>query len=107
MLLLLDNASGHPANLAEVKHLWMTVLFTYHQHHITLQPVDQGVITTLKAPYFCQAFMEMMRVLGRSHETLKDYWCSFNILKGFNKINTAWEEVSVNSWNGVWCKLLP
>jgi len=37
----------------------------------------------------------------------KDYWCAFNILKGFNNINAAWEELSVNCLNGVWWKLLP
>jgi hypothetical protein len=49
--------------------------------------------------------MDMVRVLNRSHKTIKDYWHSSNILKGIN-INTAWEEVSVNCLKGVWGKFM-
>jgi hypothetical protein len=52
-------------------------------------------------------FMEMVRVLDRSHKTIKDYWGSSDILKGTNNINRAWEEVLVQCLNGVWCKVLP
>jgi len=31
----------------------------------------------------------------------------FDILKGIDNINTALEEVSVNSLNALWCRLLP
>lgn len=49
--------------------------------------MGQGVIAT---------FMEMVKVLKRSEKIIKDYWCTFNILKGINNTDTAWEEVSVN-----------
>jgi hypothetical protein len=65
------------------------------------QPVDQEVRAFFKACYFHQTFMEMVRGLDRSDETIKDCWCSFDILKGFNNTNTALEEVSVNSLNAV------
>ena len=51
--------------------------------------------------------MEIVRVLDMSDKTIKDYWASFDILKGINSINAAWEEVSVNYLNGVWRQLLP
>jgi hypothetical protein len=51
--------------------------------------------------------MEMARFLGRSSKTLKDCWCSFDILSGINNINAAWEEVPVNCLNVAWCRLLP
>ena len=50
--------------------------------------------------------MEMVRVLDRSHKTIKDYWHSSNILKGIN-INTAWEVVSKKCLKEVWHKCLP
>jgi hypothetical protein len=50
--------------------------------------------------------MDMVRVLNRSHKTIKDYWCSSDILKGIN-INTAWEEVSEKCWNSDWHKCFP
>jgi hypothetical protein len=70
-------------------------------------PMKFGVMATSEAYYLRQTFMEMVRVLDRSDKTVKDYWCSFDILKGINNIDTAWEDVSVNCVNGVWCKLLP
>ena len=60
--------------------------------------MDQGVIAT---------FMDMVKVLNRPEKIIEDYWCTFNILKGINTTDTAWEEVSVNYLNGKWCKLLP
>jgi hypothetical protein len=51
--------------------------------------------------------VEIARFLGRSGKTLKDYWCSFDILSGINNINTAWEEVPANCLNGAWRRLLP
>ena len=50
--------------------------------------------------------MEMVRILDRSHKTIKDYWCLSNTLKGI-KINTAWEVISEKFLKGVWGKHLP
>jgi hypothetical protein len=56
--------------------------------------------------YYLQLdFMEMVRVLDRSHKSIKDYWSSSDTLKGIN-INTTWEEVTVNCLKGVMGKLL-
>jgi hypothetical protein len=44
---------------------------------------------------------------GQVRQIIKDYWCSFDILKGIKNISAAWEVVSVNYLNGVWCKPLP
>ncbi|XP_053572819.1 tigger transposable element-derived protein 1-like [Bombina bombina] len=107
-ILLLDNAPCHPENLNAVKTP-LDVNVVYMPPNITsdLQPMDEGIIATFKAYYLRQTFTEMVRVLDRSDTTIKDYWHSFNILKGINNINAAWEEVTVNCLNGVWRKLLP
>jgi hypothetical protein len=55
--------------------------------------MDQGVMVTFKACSFCHTLMEMVRVLDSSDKTIRHYWCSFNILRGINNFNTAWEEV--------------
>jgi len=62
--------------------------------------------SNFKAYYIHLDFIEMVRVLDRSHKTIKDYWHSSDILKGINTINTAWEEVSVKCLKGVWGQLL-
>jgi len=79
---------GQPANLAGVKNTsgHRSCLHAINTTSL-LQPMGQGVIAT---------FMEMVKVLKRSEKIIKDYWCTFNILKGINNTDTAWEEVSVN-----------
>lgn len=96
------------ANFTEVSTpLDVSVVYMSSNTLSLFQPVDQGVKAIYKACYFHQTFMEIVRALDRSDKTIKDCWCSFNILKGFNHTNTAFEEVSVNSLNAVWHKLLP
>ena len=84
VLFLLDNAPGHTANIAEVRTPLDVIVFYINLNSILLQPVV----------FFCihLDFMDMVRVMDRSHETMMDYWRSFNILMDIN-INTAWEEV--------------
>jgi len=93
--LLLDNVSGHPANLAEVRTLLDVNIFTRHQTSL-FQPMDRGVIAEFKAYYLRQNFMELVRDFDRSGKTMKDYWRPFDILKVINNIDAAWEKVSVN-----------
>ena len=89
-VLVLDNASGHPANLAEVGALLDFSVFTRHQTSL-FQPMDRGVIATFKVYYLRQTFMELVRDFDRSGKTMNDYWRSLDILKVINNIDTAWE----------------
>lgn len=89
---------GEPTKLAGVKNTSGHQSCLHAINTSLLQPMDQGVIAT---------FMEMVKVLKRSEKIIKDYWCTFNILKGINNTDTAWDEVSVNYLDGKWCKLLP
>jgi hypothetical protein len=96
---------GHPAYLAEVRiRLDISVVYVPSKTTLLFQPMDQRVIATY---YLCQTFIPMARVVDRSDKTNKDYWHSFNILKGINNIKAAWEEASANCSNGMWHKLLP
>jgi hypothetical protein len=107
VLLLLDSAPGHLENLSKVRTLGHQCCLHAKKHHTTFATNGPEVIATLNAYYFCETFMEMVRVLDMSDKTIKDYWGSSDISKGINDINAAWEEVSVNYLNGVWCHLLP
>jgi hypothetical protein len=89
---------GQPAKLAEVKNTSGHQSCLHAINISLLQPMDQGVKAT---------FMEIVNALNRSEKIIKDYWTAFNILKDINNTDTAWEEVSVNCFNGEWCKLLP
>jgi hypothetical protein len=77
------------------------------KQHITLWTTGQGINTNFEAYYLHLDFMEMVRVLERSHKIIKNYWHSSDILKGINNLNTAWEVVSVKCLKGVWHKRLP
>ena len=94
----MDNASGHTANIAEIRTPLDVNVIYINLNLILLHPIV----------FFCihLDFMDMLRILDRSHETIMDYWRSLDILKGIN-INTAWEEVSVKCLKGVWGKRLP
>jgi len=65
------------------------------------QPEAQRVRAIFKAYFLHQTFMEMVRGLDSSDKTVKDCWRTSDILKGINNINTALEEVSVNSLNAL------
>ena len=39
--------------------------------------------------------------------TLRDYWKSYDIMKGISNISAAWSEVSKSCMNGIWRKLWP
>jgi len=108
VLLLLDNAPGHPQNLNEIRTpLDVKVVYMLPNTTSLLQPMDQGVIATFKAYYLRNTLMEMIRVLDSSDKTIKDYWLGYDILKGIKNIKSAWDEVSTKCLNGVWRKLLP
>jgi hypothetical protein len=96
--------------LLKSEHLWMSMLV----HFLKIYFVPSCCIfvynkqtkvwgnSNFKAYYLLLDIMGMVRVLDRSHRTIKDYWHSSNILNSINNINTAWEEVSVKCLKGVW-----
>lgn len=108
-ILLLDNAPGHPQNL-DTLDTGLDVKVIYMPPNTTsiLQPMDQGVIFTFKAYYLRITLKEMIKAIDtNSNQTVKDYWRSYDILKGIKNLKSAWDEVTTNCLNGVWRKLLP
>lgn len=108
VMLVLDNAPGHPANLQEINNDDLEVEVVYLPPNTTslLQPMDQGVIATFKAYYLRTTFKGIVEAV-QSDITVRDYWKSYNILKAITNIDSAWDEVSLSCMNGVWRKLWP
>nr|XP_022902916.1 tigger transposable element-derived protein 1-like [Onthophagus taurus] len=108
-ILLLDNAPGHPKNLDTLDTgLDVKVIYMPPNTTSVLQPMDQGVISTFKAYYLRLALKAMIKAIDtNSNQTVKDYWRSYDILKGLQNLKSAWNEVTKNCLNGVWRKLLP
>ena len=109
-LLLLGYAPCFPAKNLHEDRMPLDVNIVYMPSNTTslFQTMDQGVIATFKA---CLLLLPNLHGNGESfgqvRQIIKDYWCSFDILKGIKIISTAWKVVSVNYLNGVWCKPLP
>ncbi|KAM4048904.1 tigger transposable element-derived protein 1-like [Anomaloglossus baeobatrachus] len=107
VLLILDNAPGHPAHLDDFNP---NVIVVYLPPNTTalIQPVDQGVIATFKAFYLRRVIGNASTATEKNKDlTLKDFWKTYNILDAVNNIAYSWDEVKQTSMNGVWKKLCP
>ncbi|KAM4045427.1 tigger transposable element-derived protein 1-like [Anomaloglossus baeobatrachus] len=107
VLLILDNAPGHPAHLDDFNPN-VKVVYLPPNTTALIQPMDQGVIATFKAFYLRRVIGNALAATGKNKDlTLKDFWKTYNILDAVNNIAYSWDEVKQTSMNGVWKKLCP
>ena len=107
VLLLLDNAPGHPATLDDL-HPNVKVVYLPPNTTSILQPMDQGVIASFKAYYLRRTIAQALDATDRNKDlTLKAFWKSYNIKDAVANIADAWEEVKQTNMNGVWKQLCP
>nr|XP_006132847.1 tigger transposable element-derived protein 1-like isoform X1 [Pelodiscus sinensis]XP_006132848.1 tigger transposable element-derived protein 1-like isoform X2 [Pelodiscus sinensis]XP_006132849.1 tigger transposable element-derived protein 1-like isoform X3 [Pelodiscus sinensis] len=106
ILLLLDNAPGHPNTLDDM-HPNVKVVFLPPNTTSLIQPMDQGVIASFKAYYLRRTFSQAVRATQKDEMTLRDFWKSYNIYDAINNIADAWDEVKETNMRGVWNKLCP
>lgn len=108
VLLLLDNAPGHPPTFDSPRGLKVEVMFLPPNTTSILQPMDQGAIANFKAYYHRRTFGQLIRETdGEGQQSMSDWWKSFNIFKAVQNIAAAWNEVKLSSMNGVWRSLWP
>ena len=113
ILLLSDNAPGHPRVIMEM-YKEIKVIFLPPNTTSILQPMDQGVISTFKSYYLRRTFSKAIKAIdsaadpnGPRKNKLKAFWKAFNILDAIKNIRDSWNEVKVSTLQGVWKKLLP
>lgn len=107
ILLILDNAPGHPPSLQH-SHPNVRLIFLPPNTTSLLQPMDQGVIATFKAHYLGTTFERLINAIDtEGGPTLKEFWKSFNILHAIRLISEAWAKISEKNMKGVWHKLCP
>uniref|UniRef100_A0A8C4RA68 HTH CENPB-type domain-containing protein n=1 Tax=Eptatretus burgeri TaxID=7764 RepID=A0A8C4RA68_EPTBU len=107
ILLVLDNAPGHPAFLDDF-HPDIKVLYLPPNTTTLLQPMDQGVIASFKAYYLRRTFSQATKATeGENAQTLKEFWKGYNIYNAVRNIGESWNEVTQTNMNGVWRKLCP
>lgn len=99
VLLILDNAPGHPAHLDDCNPN-IKVVYLPPNTTSLIQPMDQGVIAT-------RVINNALAATEKNKDlTLKDFWKSY-ILDAVKNIADSWDEVKQTSMNGVWKNLCP
>lgn len=107
ILLLVDNAPGHPQSLNNIDPN-VKVVFLPPNTTSLLQPMDQTVISTFKSYYHRMTYRQCIRATdGEDAPTLKEFWKNYNILMCVKNIAAAWDEVEQKTMNRAWRKLCP
>ncbi|MFH4984556.1 hypothetical protein AB6A40_011265 [Gnathostoma spinigerum] len=102
ILLLLDNAPGHPPHLGDL-HPDVKCIFLPPNTIPVIEPMDQGSIATLKANYLQTTFAQAISAIDAESElTSRDFWKHYKILMCIKNIATAWEAVTTKCMNGIW-----
>ncbi|XP_059583646.1 tigger transposable element-derived protein 1-like [Alligator mississippiensis] len=105
IILLLDNAPGHPQHLDDL-HPDVKVVYLPKNTTAILQPMDQGAIAVFKAYYLRATFSKAVAATESDEVTLRDFWKSYNILHCIKNIESAWEGVTEKCMQGIWKKCL-
>ena len=106
-VLVLDNCSAHPDE-TELVSIDGKVIAKYLPPNVTslLQPMDQGVLESLKHRYRQKIFEELI-FQDEEGTTIPDYLKSINKLKVSNLIISCWDEIPNKTFQLSWRKIIP
>jgi hypothetical protein len=108
ILLLVDNAPGHPLRISHTDEN-INVMFLPPNTTSLIQPMDEGVIASFKGYYLQKTFIRQVTDTTKDKEKLfvKDFWRNFNIKKVIDSTGDAWAQVLQSCLNGVWINIWP
>ncbi|GFX21861.1 tigger transposable element-derived protein 1 [Trichonephila clavipes] len=98
ILLILDNAPGHPI----LEHPNIKVAFFPPNTTSLIQPLDQGIISTFKKYYVKFTFQFIFDKLESETITVTEAWKQFNILNCVNHVALAIAEIKSQTLNACW-----
>lgn len=111
VLLVMDNAPGHPPGLQDdlpEEFKFIKIQFLPPNTTPLLQPMDQRVISNFKKLYTKALFEHCFRVTEETNLTLRDFWKNhFHIVACLKMIEKAWEGVTKRTLTSAWKKLWP
>ncbi|XP_061388963.1 tigger transposable element-derived protein 1-like [Musca vetustissima] len=104
LLLLVDNAPGHPP----LEHENVQVLFLPPNTTSLIQPLDQGIIATFKTYYIKRTFQYILDTLDRDKTlTVIDAWKKFSIKDCVTHAALALSDLRPSTLNGCWRAIWP
>ncbi|UYV78468.1 hypothetical protein LAZ67_16001564 [Cordylochernes scorpioides] len=98
ILLILDNAPGHP----NLEHPNIKVVFFPPNTTSLIQPLDQGIISTFKKYYVKFTFQFIFDKLESDTITVTEVWKQFNILNCVDHVALAIAEIKSETLNACW-----
>lgn len=107
VILLLDNAPGHPPSMGDLNEN-VKIVFLPPNTTPLLQPMDLGVIATFKAIYLRTTFENAVRAVASDNPlSLKEFWKNFTIKDAIENIKVSWDHLTSSNMRAVWKELLP
>lgn len=104
VLLLLDNAPGHPP----IEHPNVKVIFLPPNTTSIIQPQDQGIISTFKKAYIKKTFRHILEATENDTSlTLVDAWKAFTMRECTEYVGSALREIKPSTLNACWRPVWP
>ncbi|XP_051781620.1 tigger transposable element-derived protein 1-like [Erpetoichthys calabaricus] len=105
VLLLLDNAVGHPLDLS---YQGVKIEFLPPNTTSLIQPMDQGIIRTFKALYTRNTLQHMVEAMDTDDDiSLKEHWQKYMITSCMVNVQKALNDMEKETVHACWKKLWP
>ncbi|XP_067136827.1 tigger transposable element-derived protein 1-like [Centruroides vittatus] len=98
VLLIVDNAPGHP----RIEHPNVKIVFLPPNTTSLIQPLDQGIIAAFKKHYVKLTFRYILKKLENDAITLTEVWKKYSILDCINHAAAAITEIKQHALNACW-----
>jgi DDE superfamily endonuclease len=103
-VLLIDNAPSHPnETILKTNDGFMIAKFLPPNVTSLIQPMDQGVISSMKRLYRA----DLLKILAEEDDDLINFWKKLSVLDAIHGIAKSWSKVKPITLVRSWRKILP